>query len=60
MENTQSSFQELGRDMKGIRREYDNDPNEFLHKLLSVQNISISGGDHGVFSKFYSWWVRIL
>ncbi|MDT3336833.1 RHS repeat-associated core domain-containing protein, partial [Shewanella sp. SP1S1-7] len=44
MGNTQSSFQELGRDMKGIRREYDSDPNGFLHKLLSVQNISIGGG----------------
>ncbi|MEC4740472.1 hypothetical protein HWQ48_24530 [Shewanella sp. E94] len=39
-ENTRSTLQELGSDMKGIRREYDSTPASFLHKMLGVQEVS--------------------
>jgi hypothetical protein len=42
-ENSQSTFQNLGRGLKGIRQEYDNNPIGFIQQIIGVPDINPRG-----------------
>jgi hypothetical protein len=43
LENSQSSIQKLGSDIKCIRREYNNNPIGFIQQIIGVPDINPRG-----------------